>query len=175
MRIIFFFFAFALSLSANAGSRNGYRLVFFDDSPIRSPEAIKIFKDYFNAELPPNTYRCEAKNRFIDIDLAYVNRLPKAVTPELIRNGVGSNPKALEKLRLALREFRDTEIDRGFDGLIVFRNDGKVFELTTISSISNGYMKSARLSDGHPRLTPANLKNLFCQSTAELDFAYQGD
>lgn len=165
----------AFSLSASASSRNGYRLVFFDDSPVKSPEVAKIFIDYFNTELPPNIYRCEAKNRFIDIDLAYVNQLPRLVTPELIRDGIRSDTQALEKLRVALRRFRDAEIDRGFDGLIVFRNDGKTFELTTISSISHGYAKSVKLINSHRGLTPAVLKSLFCESMAELDFAYQDD
>lgn len=175
MHTIAFLIFLALSLSANAGSRNGYRLVFFDNSSVKSPEVTKIFKDYFNAELPSEAYLCETKNRFIDIDLVYVNRLPKSVTLELIRDSVRPDPKAIEKLRLALQSFRDIEIDRGFDGLIVFRNSEKFFELTTIGAVSNGYMKSAKLSKNQPTLTAADLKFLFCESTAELDFAYHSD
>lgn len=104
-----------------------------------------------------------------------MNQLPKSVTPELIRAGIGSDKKARERLRLALRRFRNSEITQGFDGLVVFRSEGKTLELTTISSISNGYVKSGRLSNDQRRLTPASLKGLFCESTAELDFAYRDD
>lgn len=171
--LLFFIISLILAFPASAGSRNGYRLVFFDDSPIRDQENLKLFNDYFNANLPPNIYRCDENNRFIDIDIVYIHRRPKAITPELIRSSLQSDKKALKKLRTALRNFRNAEIDYGFDGLIVFRHDEGNYQLATIGAAQNGYQRIARLRNNSGKLTPESLKKLFCDSTAELDFAYQ--
>jgi hypothetical protein len=166
--------ALTLSTSCIAGARNGYRLVFFDDSSNKSSTTLRLFSDYFNAAFPANIYRCESKNRFIDIDLVYIRKLPDDITPKLIHDSLDHNGRATESLRRALRTFRDSEINQGFDGLVIFRNEKNFFELTTISSISNGYVKTARIKDEGNGLTPATLKILFCESTAELDYAYSG-
>ena len=173
MRFILLIVSLTVSFSVFAGSRNGYRLVFFDDSSSKNPAITKLFTDYFNVELPSQIYRCEKANRFIDIDVVYLRQRPKAITPKLIKDSIDSDKKALEKLRKTLRTFRNSEIDQGFDGLVVFKSEGTSFELTAISSIRNGYKKTAKITN-QQGLNADVLKSLFCESLADLDYAYQG-
>lgn len=174
MRFILLIICFTLSFPAFAGSRTGYRLVFIAGSPQKTPETTELLRDYFNAELPSSTYDCESVNRDIQFEFVYFYQRPKGITDELVSESVNSNKKsATEKLRKVLRTFKNSEINQGFDDLLVFKSDQNNFELTTIGSVANGYKKTARISN-KTGLNANSLKKLFCDSLADLPYAYPG-
>ena len=147
-------------------------MVFIDISTQKTPETTKLLSDYFNGEFPSNAYRCDSSH-YIDFEFVYLHQRPKGITDKLVAESMNSDKRATENLRKVLRIFRNPEIDRGFDGLLVFKNNQNNFELTTIGAIANGYKKTARISN-QKGLNTDILKKLFCESMAELEYAYPG-
>lgn len=161
----------SLNLPVHAGARSGYRLVYFDISPLKNTETTKLVIDYFNSALPSETYRCADSNRYIDIEIVFVNKRPKALTSELVNFSLRFDKDAMKQLRKILRTYRDSEIDKGFDGIVSFKKEGTSYELTTIGSTDNGYMRSFKVNDPQG-LSPKTLNKLFCNSLADLAYAY---
>ena len=163
--------AFSLSTHSIADARNGYRLVFIDMSLNKSSETINQLRNYFTSKFPSEMYDCSEVDRFIEFDLTYMKKRPKAITQELVANSLRLDKSSLKELRKALRNYRDSEIDKGFDGLVIFRNEGEFYELITIGSFDNDYMASYKASNRH-NMDTKTIKALFCGSLARLPFAY---
>ncbi|HEX7647079.1 MAG TPA: hypothetical protein VF450_06700 [Noviherbaspirillum sp.] len=171
MKLLLLIISISLSASSLAGSRTGYRLVFVEISSKQSPAVSKMLENYFNSELPANTYRCPEKNQFIEFDYVYIRQQPRGITIPLARAALNFDRRATESLRTTLRAFRNSEIDHGFDGLLVFNNDKNRLELTTIGTIANGYRKTVKLNlQKNP--SSGDLNKLFCDSLADLEYAY---
>ncbi|OWW18346.1 hypothetical protein AYR66_02555 [Noviherbaspirillum denitrificans] len=126
---------------------------------------------YFNSELPPDTYRCSKERRLIEVDLAYIKKRPKAITNELLERSLQGEKQSLKILRKALRTYRDSEIDKGFDGVVVLRNEGNHYELTTIGAVDNDYERSSKVTN-QQKMDIKTINYLFCSSLSELPYAY---
>lgn len=163
--------AISFNMDSVAAGRNGYRLVYVDISTAINSEASSHFMRYFNSELSPETYRCADGNRLVEIDIVYVKKRPKAITSELIASSVQGNRDSLKRLRKALRTYRDSEVERGFDGLVAFKNEGSEYTLTTISAIDRGYERTFQMNYGQS-FDAGTLKNLTCGSLSRLPYAY---
>ena len=171
MKLLLLIIGIVLSNSSSAGSRTGYRFVFVDTSSKQTSEVTKLFADYFNSELPADIYRCAEKNRFIEFDYVYMQRRPRGITTQLVKAAANHDKQATENLRTTLRTFRNSEIDGGFDGLLVFSIDKNRVQLMIIGSIANGYQKTSSLHRQN-ELTSGDLKKLFCDSLADLEYSY---
>lgn len=171
LRTAFLIVALSICTSSIAAARNGYRLVFIDLSLTIDSEISDRLRSYFNSELTPDVYRCALQNRLIEFDLVYMNKRPKTITNDLVADSLQPRRGSLKKIRTALRTYRDTEIDKGFDGLVVFKNGGHYYSITSIGAIDNGYERSTKVSNAKA-MDINTLKALFCESLAALPYAY---
>lgn len=155
-----------------AGSRNGYRLVFINESIKESAEDARRFSDYFNSEFPAEAYRCE--NRFVEFDLVYMRKRPKGITPQLT-HGVSVNDRpSIERMRSILQIYRDSEIDNGFDGMVIFQRNADNLQLTALSVVRGTHIKTARERAESQELSSKMMKRLICELMADFGYTYQG-
>jgi hypothetical protein len=110
----------------------------------------------------------------MEFDIVYLRVIPKPITRDLIRFGIGQNKGAQERLRAALRAFKNPEIDHGFDGAVVYRHEDNRVSLTTIGATEGGYFKTTDIEQFR-NLTPDVLHKLFCESLSYLEYSYKGN
>lgn len=158
---IFFIALFVCSESAYSGNR-GYKVVFFDTNKVFQNK--ELFKKYRNQYSFDTLGSCWKERNGHWIDIAYVNKLPTGINNKLISDVQQQSPNAIKKLKKILSDYRDDEIDTGFDGIYIAENKNNTLVIQGISSSGESVISNKQL--------PISLKQfdlLICKASKAFD------
>jgi hypothetical protein len=158
---IFFIALFVCSESAYSGNR-GYKVVFFDTN--KSLQNKALFEKYRNQYGFDILGSCWKERNGNWIDIAYINKLPTGLNNKLISDVQQQSPNAIKKLKEILSDYRDDEIDTGFDGIYIAENKNNTLVIQGISSTGESVISNKQL--------PISLKQfdlLICKASKAFD------
>ncbi|WP_124950424.1 hypothetical protein [Sulfuriferula thiophila] len=158
---IFFIALFVCSESAYSGNR-GYKVVFFDSNKVFQNKT--LFKKYRNQYGFDTLGSCWKERNGNWIDIAYINKLPTGINEKLIYDVQHQLPGAIGKLKYILSNYKDDEIDNGFDGIYIAENKNNTLVIQGISSSGESVITNKQL--------PISLKQfdlLICKASKAFD------
>jgi hypothetical protein len=132
-----FFTCFALiSLPGFCGSREGFFVLVVDLNAGKLPVSRNLVNEYFGGRFPQALYSCD-DGRVAKFELVYLRKRPKAISEKIIKSAVVGNKSALARVRRIIGEYKDKDLNDGFDFLVAYELIDNVLEISAISS-ANG-------------------------------------
>lgn len=154
--------------TAFAGSRDGYYLLAFPLDLESELKLVPTLKKYFNHKYDQKLYdNCNSGNG-VKVELAYLKKRPKSLKTDEVAKAIQGDREALKLIRKIIGEYRDEEIENGFDALITYRLISNKIEFWGIAP-TPGEKKTMSISQSD---SDENIAKAICDVLSPLPYAF---
>lgn len=154
------------STYAYAGVRGGYYLLAFPLDSESEQKVAPLLKKYFNQALKNIYDGCSSEST--DVELVYLKKRPRSLEANYVKKAVSGDNKELNKVRTIIGNYRDFEIENGFDALIAYGYKSGKITFWGISSVPEEKNTIAISKDSSDR----NIAMAVCKVLSPLPYAF---
>jgi len=157
-----------LSMSfANAGSRDSFILLVYPFDQKSEDIVAPVLKRYFNKKFDGNLYVCDSINE-LNFDLVYLRKRVDVLSVSDLVSAVNGDDKSVNYVKKIIGTYRDGEIKKGFDAVVLYElNNGRVdlFSISAAKGVGNNHATSNSVKDG-------DISSAMCSVLKSLPYAY---